>query len=460
MGYLQRGFRNVFRNGTRSVSIIIILALSLGLALAMFISLRTVENKIESVKQSVGSYVTISPAGIRGFEGGGSLLADSDLNQLSSVNGVGKVVKVLIERLNTGTDTTLNSAIDAGSFGQRQQQRQFPGSDAGSSSRTSSATRTFTMPITIYGANDLSEYSQLSLTSLNITAGQNIDPISSTDQIIVGKDLAIKNSLSVGSTTVIEGTTFTVAGIYDGGNTFGNAAIIVPLSTLQTLTNQSGLSNQAIVYAKSIDNLDAIESQAKNILGNKADITTSSQSIDSAIKPLENIKTITLYGLIGSVFAASVILLLSMIMIVRERRREIGILKAVGCSDFGILMQFAAESFTFTMIGGVFGIVVGYFASNPILQMMVKNASTSASAVATDGAQNGSGFRGMGEAIRDMGGATSSALHGAISNLSAVVGFDVILWGLLGAVVVAIIGSAIPSIIISKIRPAEVMRSE
>jgi len=48
----------------------------------------------------------------------------------------------------------------------------------------------------------------------------------------------------------------------------------------------------------------------------------------------------------------------------------------------------------------------------------------------------------------------------ALRNLHAVVNWELLLYGLLAAIIIAVIGSAIPSYIIAKVRPAEVLRSE
>ena len=53
---------------------IVILGLSIGLALTMLVANQAVRQKITSVKSSVGNTVSISPAGVRGFEGGGTAL--------------------------------------------------------------------------------------------------------------------------------------------------------------------------------------------------------------------------------------------------------------------------------------------------------------------------------------------------------------------------------------------------
>ena len=51
-------------------------------------------------------------------------------------------------------------------------------------------------------------------------------------------------------------------------------------------------------------------------------------------------------------------------------------------------------------------------------------------------------------------------VRGASSGLHVTIGFGIVLWGLLVALAVAILGGAIPAWLIARIRPAEVMRNE
>lgn len=53
----------------------------------------------------------------------------------------------------------------------------------------------------------------------------------------------------------------------------------------------------------------------------------------------------------------------AMLAAVRERRREIGVLKAVGASDRDVRRVFLVEAGTLGFLGGVVGTVVGYFAA-------------------------------------------------------------------------------------------------
>ena len=71
MNTITRGIRNAFRNGIRASAIIGMLSLSIGLALSMLLANQAVGQKIENVQKSIGTTITITPAGIRGFKGGG-----------------------------------------------------------------------------------------------------------------------------------------------------------------------------------------------------------------------------------------------------------------------------------------------------------------------------------------------------------------------------------------------------
>lgn len=454
MSVITRGFKNAFRNITRTISIVIILGLSTGLALSMLVANQAVSQKIESVQSSVGNTVSVSPAGARGFEGGGEPLTTEQITKLKALTNVTSVDVGLSDRLTT-ENTNLVSAVDAGSLGRRNSQNSGqsfeaplsgnPNGGSSSSDSSSGVVRTFTPPVTINGTTNPSQLSSTmgggaNSSTLSLTSGELFAADSAENVALVGKTLAEKNNLSLGSTFTAYDQTITVVGIFDSGNTFSNNQVIVPLKTLQTISNQADAITSATINVDSITNVESVTAAAKTALGTTADVTNDSERAQQSIEPLKNIQTISLYSLIGAVAASSVIILLTMVMIVRERRKEIGVIKAIGASNRKVISQFMVEAVTLTLFGSVIGIVFGVLAGSPITRLLVNNSSSSSAGA---GGRMGPGGAGR-----------------LLSTIQSNVGFSIVFYGLGAAILIALIGSAITSYFISKVRPAEVMRTE
>ena len=452
MGTITRGIKNAFRNHIRTISVVLILSVSIAMSLVMFESLKTVETKISGVKSTIGNFVTVSPAGIRGFEGGGNLLTDDNVAKISQISGVVKVTKTLTDHLQT-TTTNLTTPVEAGDFGGRQQRQNSENFGSGSSSGSSNSQNQnhgFAMPLMVTATSDPSVTQSLNLSEFNVISGEKIDGGSAENIAMLGTDMATKNNLVVGQTFKAYDKDIKVVGIFDAGNKFGNSQIIMPLPTLQTLSGQTGQVNSVLVQTSSIDTISAVTSAIKTQLGDSADVVSSQDTSAQAITPLENIKSISTYGLFGSLLAGAIILFLTMIMIVRERRREIGVLKAIGASNALVVAQFSVESLVLTLLSAVVGIILGTFLSNPILKVMVSNNTSS-------------GPANPGEAhvaMMRIGAGIVNGTQSSVRNLQATINWQIILYGLGAAVIIAIIGSALPAYFISKVRPAEVLRSE
>ncbi len=471
MSTTTRGVKNAFRNTIRSISITAILALTIALALVMLLSLKAVDARIDDVKSSVGNTLTVSPAGARGFQGGGEPLTAAEITKIQNTAHVKSVASTLEDRWITegqtaptrpdgSTDgsgsTSLQSAIDPGTLGNRSNGNTQGGAAVGGNFPTN-----FSLPVTVTGTTAPGSTQVSDVNSFKLTAGENIDGTSSDYVALVGKALATKNNLSVGSTFTAYGQTITVKGIYDTGNTFTNAGVIMPLPALQKLSSQTGDVTSAIVTVDSVDHLDATVSALEKKLGSAADVVSDASASADTLSSLDNVKTIATYSLIGALVAGSVIIFLSMLMIVRERRREIGVLKAIGSSNAKISWQFVSEALTLTGMAAVIGVVAGVILSNPVLDALVSSSSNTANGPSFSGPGRGPGGAGGGP-VRIGGGITRgfTQFGDVLSNVQAHVGVSILLYGLLAAVLIAVIGTAFPSWLIAKIRPAEVMRTE
>jgi putative ABC transport system permease protein len=449
---VARGVRNAFRNTIRSFSITAILAISIGLALIMLLAMRAVDGRITSVKSSIGNTITVSPAGARGFEGGGNPLTQDQINEVKTIAHVVGVKATLGDRLDSSS-TNLVSSIDPGQLGRRFNRGggQSSGQNGGGDQGGQASSASFTLPVMVTGTTDPMSTQVNGSSQFKVTGGASFSGTADANVALVGSALATKNNLKVGSTFTAYGATITVAGLYDAGNQFANAGVIMPLPTVQRLSQQPGDITSAIVQVDSISDLADTTSAIQSKLGDAADVVSAQDSSSQALAPLESIKSISLYSLIGALVAGSVIIFLTMLMIVRERRREIGVLKAIGASNLTIVSQFIVESLTLTLMGAVVGTIAGVLLSNPVLKVLA--SSSAQSGATTMGVGGGRGFG------RALGGAVAGA-RGAVTSLQTSVGLDILLYGLLAAIVIAVIGSAIPAWLIAKVRPAEVMRAE
>jgi putative ABC transport system permease protein len=156
-------------------------------------------------------------------------------------------------------------------------------------------------------------------------------------------------------------------------------------------------------------------------------------------------------GVIGASVAGAAIILLAMIMIVRERRREIGVIKAIGGTNRKVITQFITEALTLTVIGSVVGLTLGVLVSGPMTSSLVSSQSNTSSTSVRGGEGGGPGAMIQGGFNRIGSNFTQVTSSITPEIFASAVGITLL---------IAIIGSAVPAWFIARVRPAEVLRSE
>ncbi|MCY0906111.1 ABC transporter permease [Arthrobacter sp. H14-L1] len=483
MSVLARSVGNAFRNKVRSGAVVIILAVAIGLALSMLVANQAVADKITSLKASVGNNLTVNPAGSRGGQGGGEPLTAADLSTASTVAHVSSVTGTLSLRLSSNASTTatapggqgggpagraasgttsLVSAIDPGTLGNR---ANGSTSSSGGTGAGSTAVRpAFSIPIEATGIAGAVNAAGV---PINITDGTALNDFAGTSaQALVGSTLATKNSLKVGSMFTVDDRTMTISGIFDAGTAFDNNAIYLPLTAAQTLASRPGEISTMTVLVDSIDNVDAAKTALASALGStRVDVTAGSANLGSAISSLSSVQSISLIGFIAALGTAGLIVLLIMIMVVRERRREIGVLKAIGASNRSIGVQFVFEALVLVVMGSVVGAVIAAFSSNSIVGALVSSNTGTTTAAARSGRQ---ALRAAGQTAGGFGAAAGpgggrGAFAGAsrlIGTVSTSLGWQTLVLGVLGILLIAALGALIPALLTAKVRPIEVLRGE
>ncbi|CAH0147552.1 Macrolide export ATP-binding/permease protein MacB [Arthrobacter sp. Bi83] len=480
MSVLARSVGNAFRNKVRTAAVVAVLAVAIGLALAMLVANQAVAAKVQELNASVGTVLTVNPAGGQGFEGGGEPLTSAQAVTAAGVPNVTAVVGTKTLRLRNATEaaaqaaagtqagpgggqggpggqtttltTSLTAAVDAGTLGTRNQ------ASSGTTGTTGAATQPArTLPITATGIG--AEVDSAGK-ALELTEGAGLgNYTAASTKALLGTTLAEKNNLKVGSTFTINSTKFTVAGLFDAGTAFGNNALYVTLPAAQTLAELPGELSTMIVTVNSMENVDSTKTALQAAIGSdKADVTQGQRNLETAVSSLDSVKNISLVAFLAALGTAGLIILLIMVMLVRERRREIGVLKAIGARNGTIGLQFVLEALVLVALGSVVGAAIASFASGGIASALVSSGtSTTAAARRGAGVPGGAGFPGGGAGLP--GGPFGGASQ-LLTSVTASASPGVIAAGIGAVFGVAIIGALVPALLTARIRPIEVLRGE
>ncbi|MCX8154045.1 MAG: FtsX-like permease family protein [Candidatus Bathyarchaeota archaeon] len=93
-------------------------------------------------------------------------------------------------------------------------------------------------------------------------------------------------------------------------------------------------------------------------------------TLENAESTLSQIQTLAFQEILIVIVATSLIVLFTMLYTVRERTREIGILKAIGFSNWNVMSQFMLEGILISLMAGAVGVVIGIIGA-PIMTSLL-----------------------------------------------------------------------------------------
>ncbi|MBN2098806.1 MAG: ABC transporter permease, partial [Dehalococcoidia bacterium] len=266
MSMLLRSLRNLVRSPLRTSLMVVLLAVSIGLALIMATVHAATQTELGDIGGQIGTEISIRAAGSYGGMGGGEPLPQDDVDKLSDIEHVASV-QASVQTRYTGDSL---EAPDAGTIGTP------PGDRPGTSGAFSPPSGgSFSMGITVMGLSAATENPTLmGASTFEIVEGSYLTS-DNADEMVVGQELADTNSLTVGSTVDMEGTSLTVVGIYDSGTVFGNNMIVMPIETAERVFELDGVTS-VTVMADDVDNVDAVVEDIREIFDEEtADVTTA-----------------------------------------------------------------------------------------------------------------------------------------------------------------------------------------
>lgn len=167
-----------------------------------------------------------------------------------------------------------------------------------------------------------------------------------------------------------------------------DSAVFIPYNSAVKYVAGSEASPKMIAIVDDINEIETTISDINTLLTEmypkgSFSITDSGSQV-AASQASANTMSVLLIAVASVVFVVGGIGIMNVLFVsVKERTREIGILKALGSSRKDILLQFLLEANIISVFGGIVGVIVGYLLM-PVVRLsgMSVVASTSASVVA------------------------------------------------------------------------------
>jgi putative ABC transport system permease protein len=376
LGVLTRTVRNISRRKMRALLVVIALGFSMAIMISIPSGIVANQEAVQSITANFSRLVNMSttlievsnssgmPSGMPsgatffGFGGRGAFIDETVVDEIGAIGGVKDVVPFLEVSSNVTIPETISTR--RGSF-------------------------TVNRPLyTIEGVCLNSTFIEdYSILPTNITAGNNLQE-GDSGKVLLSLNLTNYYDVGVGGKISIYGEPFTVVGIYEPALSQGFMTaneVYMNISDAQRITGNIGNVSRLDVYADNASDVDTIAAEIQATYSTlsattSADLMQTYQTaLDNAESAVSQTQTVAFEEIVIAIAATSLIVLVMMLYSVRERTKEIGILKAIGFSNWSVMSQFMLEGILISLMAGVVGVLIGIVGAPYISSLLLPPAS-------------------------------------------------------------------------------------
>lgn len=336
MNAIRRGIKNIWRNRTRSASVIFLLGLIMALILGLIEVNNASKKELSKIESRVQTLIEMRPAGMSGADinknkpfGGGEFNTNT-LEKAQLISHASNISKIEEYIYKTQIDTSRPNA--------------------------------FSVLIGMKPESEMRAFGEVDYENAQIIAGQKLTREDEYKKMVVVGRLYAKQRLGLtdadiqsyktGDTIMrIGGELFAVKGIYETGNDLGENHVFIPIESLRQLFNPGNNLSRIFITVDKVQNVETVARELQSI--EEADIVTTPGAVSAVSKYINNVAKVSGYTFILAVIAGIALVTFTMILSLKERVREVGVIKALGGSNREVAAQFIGESVGMTIIGGV-----------------------------------------------------------------------------------------------------------
>jgi len=227
--------------------------------------------------------------------------------------------------------------------------------------------------------------------ALKIIAGRSINGLDERERrkvAVIGQrvrdQLFAKDENPLGEEITVNGITFQVIGVFqslqEGNQQQEEQRIYLPNDTLRYSFNQIGSVGSFVIVPKQGVHAREAENDVKAYLAKINKVSPDDKGVFGSFNMQDQyekvqglftgINVFSWMVAIGTIFAGAVGVGNIMLIVVKERTREIGLRKALGATPKSIVAMIMQESLFITVIAGYSGLVVGALLIGAIAKMM------------------------------------------------------------------------------------------
>jgi len=307
---------------------------------------------------------------------------------------------------------------------------------------------------------------------------------SADNECIISDELADLNGLSIGDRIYLEsafqvGKQFTleIVGIYTqeadpmaswqqsiwGMLGFSlpmmieNNEIFTTFSTIEAVgwETADGLSMQLEYYLRNPDDLARFEAEVRGKgLPSVFGVTINQAALDRVTGPLNGLRSAAMTFTVVILILGAIVLVLVSYLAIRERKYEVGVLRAMGMERSKIALGIFAETIMITTLCLVIGLAMGATAAQPMADRLLAGEVESAFEDAQNSGLGGRALIAGGEVQTD----DPAAGYRPISDIEVAVGIGVIFQIIFIALALAALSSVIGIIRITQYEPLKILR--
>jgi len=178
------------------------------------------------------------------------------------------------------------------------------------------------------------------------------------DEVLVGADVARKLHLQTDQEIAMLDKAFKVVAVLPQTGTVDDSRVFAHLHTVQDMAGKGAVVNAIEVIGCCEQVMKGLVAKLNHLLP-EAQVVTIAQVIDTQIKANQLMKHLSLLFLVIMTLVAGAGIANDMYYNVNERKKEIGILIALGATPQSVLKLFIYKALFLGLIGGVLGFVMG-----------------------------------------------------------------------------------------------------